>query len=110
LTPENGAALRERRHAAGNGVLMVSVALDKRGRLVSGPELRAIGLPDEPSEPLEDHLDDLADAAEQALKRLDPDRREDDDAVEAAVARSLKKASQRIWDRRPIVETLVLRV
>lgn len=111
LTPENGAALRERRHAAGNGVLMVSVALDKRGRLVSGPELRAIGLPDqEKGESLEDRLDDLADAAEDALKRLDGDRREDDDAVEAAVSRTLKKASQRIWNRRPIVETLVLRV
>jgi ribonuclease J len=110
LTSENGAALRERRHAASNGVLMVSVALDKRGRLVSGPELRAIGLPDETDEPLDDHLDDLADAAEEAVLRLDLDRREDDDAVEAAVARTLKKASQRIWDRRPIVETLVLRV
>jgi ribonuclease J len=110
LTSADGVALRERRHAASNGVIMVTVALDKRGRLVSGPELRAIGMPDEPSEPLEDHLDDLADAAEDALKRLDPNRREDDEAVEAAVARTLKKASQRIWDRRPIVETLVLRV
>ena len=34
----------------------------------------------------------------------------DDDAVEQAINRSLKRASQKIWDRRPIVETTVLRV
>ncbi len=33
LTPENGEALRERRHAASNGVLHVSIALDKKGRI-----------------------------------------------------------------------------
>ena len=35
----------------------------------------------------------------------------DDVAVEQAVGRALKKASQRIWDRRrPIVETLIVRI
>ena len=34
----------------------------------------------------------------------------EEDLVEAAVSRALKKASQQIWDRRPIVETVVLRV
>ena len=29
---------------------------------------------------------------------------------EQAVARALKKTSQRIWDRRPIVETVILRL
>lgn len=110
LTSENGSALRERRHAASNGVIMVSVALDKRGKLVSGPELRAIGLPDEDEEPLDDRLDDLADVVEDTLRRLDADRRSDDGAVESAIARALKRDSRRIWDRRPIVETLVLRV
>lgn len=108
LAPENSEALRERRHAAGNGMLFVSVAIDKRGRLVSGPEVRGIGLPGDDEYPLGDALDDLADTAEQTLKRLDD--RDDEDAVEAALSRAIKKASQRIWDRRPIVETVVLRV
>jgi ribonuclease J len=67
-------------------------------------------MPDEKSEPLEDNLDDLADTAEDVRQAHGPRQRENDDAVEAAVARSLKRASQRIWDRKPIVETLVLRV
>jgi ribonuclease J len=110
LTPENGEALRERRHAAFNGVLAVSVALDGRGRIVSGPQVRALGLPGDEDNPLEDTLDDLADEAERALERLKGDQRELDEEIETALSRAVKKASQRIWGRRPVVETTVLRI
>jgi ribonuclease J len=110
LTPANGEALRERTHAAHNGVLIVTMALDGRGRLVGQMDLRALGLPGDKEKPLEDALDDLADAAEDALQRLDSNVRSDDVALEQALNRTLKKACQRIWDRRPVVETVVLRV
>ena len=110
LTPENGDALRERRHAAFNGILMVTVALDGRGQIVSGPQVRALGLPTNSEDHLDDVLDDLADEAENALKRLKGDQSDNDEAVEAAMSRAVKKASQRIWGRRPVVETTVLRI
>jgi ribonuclease J len=110
LEPEGGDALRERRHAATNGVLMVSLALDKKGKLASAIEVRGVGLTGDAEYPLGDALDDLADKAREALNRLSPEQRFDDVAVEMAVGRTLKKASQQIWDRRPIVETLVLRL
>jgi ribonuclease J len=110
LTPENGDALRERRHAAQNGMIAVSVVLDGRNRIVSGPQVRALGLPSDADYALDDMLDDLSDEAEQALKRLSGDDRELDTAVETAMSRAVKKASQRIWGRRPVVETIVLRV
>ena len=110
LTPANGEALRERIHAGNNGVLIVTLALDGRGKPVSDLDLRSVGLPDSKDKPLNDALDDLADAAEDALRKLDPATRADDIALEQALARTLKKASQRIWDRRPVVETVVLRV
>jgi ribonuclease J len=110
LTPENGEALRERRHAAFNGVVAVSVALDGRGRIVSGPQVRALGLPTDEDYPLADVLDDLAEEAEQALARLKGEERELDAAIETAMSRAVKKASQRIWGRRPVVETTVLRI
>jgi ribonuclease J len=109
VTPENGEALRERRHAAYNGMIAVSVALDGRGRLVSGPQVRALGLPSSEDDPLEDVLDDLADEAEQALAKLKGDQRELDGEIETAISRAVKRASQRIWGRRPVVETTVLR-
>ena len=110
LVPENGEALRERRHAAANGVIHVSIVLDGRGKIVSGPQVRGVGMPGDEDYPLTEALDDLAEAAVAALNKLDKDARSQDEAVETAISRTLKKASQRIWERRPIVETTVLRI
>ena len=110
LTPENGDALRERRHAAFNGVLAVSVVLDGRGKIVSGPLIRALGLPADDDYPMDEVLDDLAGEAQQAFGRLKGDQRDIDSEVETALSRAVKKASQRVWGRRPVVETTVLRV
>ena len=106
----NGDALRERRHAAFNGVLAVSVALDGRSRLASGPQVRALGLPGDEAYPLDEAMDDLAMEAKDALFRLSADDRDDDHLVESALSRALKKAAFRIWKRRPVVETTVLRL
>ena len=73
-------------------------------------EIRAIGLAADEEYPMEDVLDDLAEEAEKVIKGLSGERRQLDQEVEAAVARTLKKASQRIWERRPVVETLVVRL
>ena len=110
VTPENGEALRERRHAAFNGVLAVSVALDGKGRIVSGPQVRALGLPGDEDYALDEALDDLAGEAEGALKKLSADERDDDHAVGTGPSRAVKRAAYRIWERRPVVETTVLRV
>jgi len=110
VTPENGEALRERRHAAFNGVLTIAVALDGKGRIASGPQVRALGLPGEEGYELGEAIDDLAREAERALKRLSGPDRDDDHAVEQALSRAVKKAAYRIWERRPVVETTVLRV
>ncbi len=110
LVSEQGEALRERRHASTNGVLVVTFAMDSRGKIVSDIDVRGIGLPGDDENPLGDALDDLAERAEQAINSLKPQARVDDMAVEQAVGRVLKKASQQIWDRRPIVETVILRL
>jgi ribonuclease J len=110
VTPENGDALKERRHAASNGMIAVSVALDGRGKLVSGPQVRALGLPTHEDDPLEDVLDELAEEAEQALSRLKGEERDFDAEIETAISRAIRRASQRIWGRRPVVETTVLRI
>ncbi|MFK4056518.1 ribonuclease J [Brevundimonas sp. NPDC046655] len=110
LVEEAGEALRERRHAASNGVLVVSFAMDKRGKIVSDIDVRGIGLPGDADRPLGDILDDLAERAEQAVRKLKGEALDDELVVEQAVSRALKKASQQVWDRRPIVETVILRL
>ena len=110
VTPENGEALRERRHAASNGVLHISLVLDGKGKLVAGPQLAAVGLPGDDDYGLPEALEDLTEEARAAVASMDRAGRDDDDAVRTLVSRKVKKACQRIWDRRPIVETVVLRV
>ena len=110
VTPENGDALRERRHAAFNGMLTVSVALDDRGRVASQPRVKAIGMPGDGDYSVAEAAADLAAEASDALRRLSADDREDDCLVETALSRTLKKAAFRIWKRRPVVEATVLRV
>ena len=110
LTPENGDALKQRRHASHNGALTVSVALDARGKLVSGPQVRALGLPGDAEYSLEDALDDLADEAEQAIRKIPGEERAFDEIVEQAICRVVKKAAYRIWERKPVVEAVVLRI
>ncbi|MFN4092619.1 MAG: ribonuclease J [Brevundimonas sp.] len=110
LVEEAGEALRERRHAASNGVLIVSFAMDKRGKIVSDIDVRGIGLPGDEDSPLGDVLDDLAERVEQVVRGLKGEALEDETVIEQAIARTLKKASQGVWSRRPIVETIVLRL
>jgi ribonuclease J len=110
LVTEQGEALHERRHASTNGVLIVSFAMDKRGKIVSDIDVRAIGLPGDDEAPLGDALDDLAERVEQTVMKLKGAALEDEMVIEQAISRVLKKASQQIWDRRPIVETIILRL
>jgi ribonuclease J len=110
VTPENGDALRERRHASVNGMLTVSLVLDGENRLAAGPEVRVLGLPGDDDYTLGEAMDDLADEAKDAFHRLSADDKDDDALVEGAISRSAKKAAFRIWKRRPVVETTVMRV
>lgn len=110
VVTEQGEALRERRHASTNGILVVSFAMDRRGRISSDIDVRAIGLPGDEVTPLGEALDDLAERVEQVVGSLKAEARDDDMVVEQAVGRVLKKAAQQIWDRRPIVETVILRL
>ena len=108
LTPEGSDALRERKLASVVGVLVVAVAIDCKGRLAGDLEIRGLGLPGDTE--LDEALDDLADRAADALARLKPADRMDDDAVEQAVSRAVKKAARQAWDRKPMVETLIVRI
>ena len=108
LTPEGSEALKERRHAAVAGVIAVAVAIDGKGRLAGDLEIRSLGLPGD--DELEEALDELAGLAAEALARLKPAERQDDLTVEQAVARAVKRAARQIWDRKPAVETLIVRI
>ncbi|MDC7681770.1 ribonuclease J [Asticcacaulis sp. BYS171W] len=110
IVPEASDALRERRHAAHNGMLFVSFALNPKNQLASYVDVRGLGLAFEDEDSISDQLEKLCDIVEKAVQKLSREERDDDLTVETTVARVLKKAAQNVWGRRPIVETIILRL
>ena len=111
LVAAESEALQDRRRLAAEGAITVSLAIsEKRGAIVSGPDIRARGLPMASEEAFETALDMLAQAAEDAYLRLDARARGDDEAAEQAVIRAVRKASERVFKKRPLVDAIVLLV
>ncbi|MCF8879134.1 ribonuclease J [Hyphobacterium sp. SN044] len=110
ITPADGEAMRERRKMSFAGYIGVALAVEGSGKLISGPDVRTAGLPEDREYAMEDFLDGLADAAEQAFDRLGKRDRRDPDMIEEAVRRAVRREAAKIWGKKPIVDVTVLEV
>ncbi|MEM9739476.1 MAG: ribonuclease J [Pseudomonadota bacterium] len=109
LVPAASGALTERKRLAEFGYLHVSVAIDERGVVIDGPLVSARGLAEADGRLADESLDTLDEAAEAALSRVKPRDMDDDDAVERAIGRGVKKAAEKVFGRRPLIDVTVLR-
>jgi ribonuclease J len=110
ITSADHDSMRERRKMAATGYIGVALAIDERGQLASGPDVRQAGLPEDREYSTEDFLDGLAEAAEQAFDRMGKRERKDPDAVEEIVRRAVRREATKIWGKKPIVDVIVLEV
>jgi ribonuclease J len=108
ILPEGADVIRDRRRMAGEGTLMIALSVDGRGKILSGPDVRARGLSERDGSPAEGRLERIADAAEAAFNRLSPAQRTDEEAAEDAVMRAVRKAAQTLFGKRPLVEVIVM--
>ncbi|MEZ6021846.1 MAG: hypothetical protein R3C16_00075 [Hyphomonadaceae bacterium] len=89
----------------------VSLALsEKKNAIMAGPNVSVRGLAMADEEDFDLALDELERAAQGAFQRLTAADRGDDDAVEAALVRAVRKAAERLWGKRPLVDVSVLRI
>ena len=102
--------LQERKRLAAEGSLHVSIALSGKNAIVAGPRASARGLASEDEEELELALEDVERAASAAFAKLSHSERDDDEAVEAALVRAARKAAEKLWKKRPLVDVSVLRL
>ncbi len=102
--------IRDRIRLGEHGYVMVSIAMDAKGRIKAGPDVRARGLSERNGAPAEGRLEQLADAAEEAFNRLKPDQRMDEETAEGFVMRAVRKACDRIFGKRPIVDVVVMTI
>jgi ribonuclease J len=110
LVPQGAEALRERRHAAHNGMIFISFALNSKSRLASIVDVRALGMAFETDEQISDQLERIGNQIEDMIRALGQDQKEDDASLEPLVIRLVKKMAKSIWDRKPLVEVIILRL
>jgi ribonuclease J len=103
-------AIRDRKRLAAEGAINVSLAISGKNALLAGPtaSVRGLTMPDE--EDFELALEEIEDAAKAAFAKLNHGERGDDELSEAAVVRAVRKAAERLWKKRPLVDVSILRV
>ena len=110
LVPAEGEGLRERRRLAQWGFVSVSVAIDEDGDVADGPIIMARGLSESDGRSADESLIEVEDAADETLSNLKRRKRLDDDEVERALVRVVKRQCERVFGRKPVVDVSILRV
>src|SRR6266853_1476309 len=103
LLPLGGAALKDRRRVILNGSAVATVVLDRQGRLAAPPAISMIGLVEEAAATAAAPI--LRDAVERTIGTLPAGPRRDDDVVRDAVRRTLRRAINERFGKRPLIET-----
>ena len=110
LTPENAAGMLERRRLSYGGHIGIAIAIDGKGRAKDGPIVTARGFSETDGTLADESLEALDDAAETAFTRINNKDIHDDDKVERALMRAVRKSAESVFGKRPIVDVTVLRV
>ena len=104
-------ALRDRRRLGEEGAVSVTLALgERKNALLAGPNVSVRGLSAADETEMDAALDDLEAAAKSAFSKLAAAERDDDELIETALGRAVRKAAEKVWGKRPLVDVSVLRI
>jgi ribonuclease J len=105
LIKVDGEAMRGRKRALFNGVLVVTVVLDTDGRLAAPPRLTALGLLEEG-----ETAEPVIAAVETAVKACAKKAPRDDDAVSEEVRIAARRVFREIYGKKPVTSVHLVRV
>ncbi len=100
--------LRERRKLSFAGLVNVALVMDEDGRLLASPMTKARGVPDLDQDE-ESWLAELEDWVEEAVGRVPKKIARDDEQVELAVRRTVRRFLSEAWGKRPLIDVSILR-
>ncbi len=100
---------RQRRRISFAGVAAVSIVMNDRHQMVTQPQVRLFGVPEEDAYGvlLEDAI---LDAVEDAFEDLPKARRKSDEHVAEMLRRAVRRECTAKWGKKPITEVMVQRV
>ncbi|MBY0564466.1 MAG: ribonuclease J [Hyphomonadaceae bacterium] len=110
IVETEGEAIRDRKRLGAEGSVHAALALNGKNAIVAGPHLTVRGLSCVDEEDFDIAVSELERTAEAAFAKLNHGERSDDEAVEASLVRALRKAAERVWKKRPLVDVSVLRL
>jgi ribonuclease J len=102
ILPADGSTMNERRKLAYQGVIAVSLAVDRRGQLLGRPVVKAVGVPVEA-----DRDDFISDAVDMAARAVAPNMPED--KLRETVRLAVRRCATLWTGKKPVVEVLVIR-
>ena len=103
--------IRLRRKMAYAGHVAVSVVIDGKGQLVSGPDTRITGFPvGKNGELLDELIESVSDVAEDAFDSLTRKLRSNEDEVETRIRSHVKRYIKRETGKRTIVDVMAHRI
>ncbi|MCW3797336.1 ribonuclease J [Sphingomonas sp. BN140010] len=102
ILPAGGATMNERRKLAHQGLVAVSLAVGKDGRLFGEPVVRPVGLPVE-----SDRDDFIRDAVDTAARAAEPGMQPD--KLRENVRLAVRRCATAWTGKKPVVEVLVVR-
>lgn len=105
-TPEES-GVKGRRRLSFGGMIVVSLAVNSNGQVVSGPDYVIEGLPETEDESL---VEIVEDAVTGTIKSLPPKRRTDPDVFSSALFKAIRNEVNAFWGRKPNVNVFVHRV
>ena len=108
LIPMESAALRDRRRAAWNGSAVVTVVVDRDGRVKDTPMVAVNGVFDQDVEPEIAH--EVEDAVMAAVEDLPKARRKDDAQVREAARVAVRRSIRALCGKKPRIEVHLVRV
>jgi ribonuclease J len=106
LVPLGGEVLTARRRMLFNGIVLGSLAVDRRGEIVGQPQVTAPGL----LQPEDPEATRIATDFAQGLRDLPPALRRDDASLHDAARAALRRALGRKLQKRPVVDVHLIRV
>jgi len=101
-------SLKHRRKMNYNGVVVVTLALDKRGMVASDPQVTILGVEEESS--VARLREKMAVAILDEVERMPRSTLLDDAAMKSAITRIAKRFLHEIFGKKPIVEVHLMRV
>ena len=106
LVSEADGPVRERRKLSIVGVVVVSLALSRKGDLLADPQAVIDGVPAANAEG-DDMLDIVLDAVDGTLRSIPQQNRKIAEMVGEAVRRAVRAAVNEAWGKKPICKVLV---